>query len=147
LVDEVIGSNGDEEEIENISNTIEEFANAMNNEKWQTAKSYCVPNSVAYSLVEEHQSNVETLYDICDQFTYQCSGSANDPIVNISGTSAIANITGSSGSCVMTCTIGGDDSTIDLSGSGTEKYYLEKINNVWLINNFESIYVMEYEEI
>jgi len=141
----VSGENNEGEE--EIQNVLEKFNNAMNNENWVTAKQCCVSNSQAYNFVQEYQSNLNQLYDMCDQFTYQCNDSANDPVITISGSNATATISDSSGSCIMTCVIGTEDFTIDASGSGSEKYYLEKIGGVWLISDYEGAYEIEYEEI
>jgi len=132
-----------------VLDTIDGFSNAMNNEKWEEAKTYCVPNSVAYTSVEEYKSLFDQLYDMCDQFTYQCSGAAINPeievVEGVSEEMVTVTFNDSSGSCIMTCVIGTEDFTIDASASGSEKYFLEKIGGVWLIFYFEGIYEIEDE--
>lgn len=133
-----------------ILSVLDSFINAMNNEKWEEAKTYCVPNSEATETVDEFKSAFNELYDMCDQFTYQCSGSPSDPVITIPGwiaTTATATFSVSSISCTVTCVIGSEDITLDVSASGSEKYYFKKIGKDWLIEDFEGAYAIDYEEI
>jgi hypothetical protein len=47
----------------------------------------------------------------------------------------------------VTCVIGSEDITLDVSASGSEKYYFKKIGKDWLIEDFEGAYEIDYEEI
>jgi len=135
-----------------ILDTIENFGDAMNNEQWTVAKTYCLPNSEAITLINDYQAAFEQVYDMCDQFSYQCSGFLGNPKIEViegeifTDETVMVTFSNSSGSCIMTCTIGSEDFTLEVGGSGYEIYYLEKVEGIWLIFAFEGNYDMDMEE-
>jgi len=118
------------DEKEEIENVLEKFGSAMDNENWEKAKTYCVPNSQAIGSVDEYASAINELNSICDEWDIQCNWSSNEGTIVISGSNATATTPDSS--CTMTCVVGTEEFSV--SGSGYDTYYLKKIDGSWLIS-------------
>jgi len=108
----------DEAQIESVING---YANAISNQNWNTAKSYCVEGSTYYILAEQ-------LEDLLDQ--PGATGISIDYDITISNISVNGSLATASGSYSLVISGGG----LSQDDSGSISMSLQKVNGSWKLN-------------
>ena len=111
-----------------ILEVLDNFNNAIVNQNWAKAKSYCVVGSEEYEAVDELEDLYDELSTLCNDINMSCSGGGVSEVI-ISGKFAVVS---GYNTCTVSCIPpGGEEISVIASGEGSS--YLEKVGDSWKI--------------
>lgn len=134
LLSQVEGYIDEDEEKTEILIVLDNFDNAIVNQNWATAKSYCVVGSEMYESVDEFKDLWAELETLCDNITV---GYDYKEILSVKIDGKFAEVTRFVTGAIA-CIPPGYEEEVVFTFEGEETYYLEKIENSWKLYGGEA---------